>query len=193
MLLVPLSIQAPGPTCPNHRGYCDGKHHHSPCWRRQCAHCQYMSPRITGTTKSGEGTPPSHSISPWGNATTTKVSESKVVRVSLLQSTRALPGHTTSLLVARISTEISVLRCTSSSTFPPGTRGLQGSQSLRAAGQQGARVAGQQSRAAGLQAAGRHGCRNGLAAGLQASHGNKAAGFEGQQGWLQGSRAAGRQ
>ena len=48
---------------------------------------------------------------------------SKLVRVSLLQSTRALPGHTTSLLVARSSTEISVLRCTSSSTFPPGTRG----------------------------------------------------------------------
>ncbi|XP_077704600.1 nuclear pore-associated protein 1-like [Canis aureus] len=82
--------------------------------------CPQGSP---GRTKSGEGPPPSHSTSPCGNATTTKVCVSKVVRVSLLQSTRALPGHTTSLLVARSSTEISVLRCTSSSTFPPGTRG----------------------------------------------------------------------
>uniref|UniRef100_A0A8I3N5L4 Nuclear pore associated protein 1 n=2 Tax=Canis lupus familiaris TaxID=9615 RepID=A0A8I3N5L4_CANLF len=82
--------------------------------------CPQGSP---GRTKSGEGPPPSHSTSPCGNATTTKVCVSKLVRVSLLQSTRALPGHTTSLLVARSSTEISVLRCTSSSTFPPGTRG----------------------------------------------------------------------
>nr|XP_055157519.1 nuclear pore-associated protein 1-like [Nyctereutes procyonoides] len=42
---------------------------------------------------------------------------------TVLKSTRALPGHTTSAVVASTSTVISVLRCTSSSTFLPGTRG----------------------------------------------------------------------
>ncbi|CAK7293530.1 hypothetical protein VULLAG_LOCUS3398 [Vulpes lagopus] len=77
----------------------------------------------SGQTKSGDRTPPSHSTSPCGKVTTTNICVSRVVRVSVLKGTRALPGHTTSAVVASTSSEISVLRCTPSSTFLPGTRG----------------------------------------------------------------------
>ncbi|CAD7666375.1 unnamed protein product [Nyctereutes procyonoides] len=67
----------------------------------------FVGPAVPSTT-----TCPKAFVGPTVPATTT-----------VLKSTRALPGHTTSAVVASTSTEISVLRCTSSSTFLPGTRG----------------------------------------------------------------------
>ncbi|CAD7688077.1 unnamed protein product [Nyctereutes procyonoides] len=67
----------------------------------------FVGPTVPATT-----TCPQTFVGPTVPATTT-----------VLKSTRALPGHTTSAVVASTSTVISVLRCTSSSTFLPGTRG----------------------------------------------------------------------